>query len=216
MRSSGQRFFAVSPARTRFSSTLRLPKMRRSSCTSCMPACAMAWLFWPARSTPSNMIEPVRGVTTPIRLFRSCSCRRRCGRAAPPPRCARRASATSNRMWRIAVVAVQAVDFEQAHVFEHSAEIGFLHGGVALDLVRRAFDQHAALLQHGDALGQFEQRVHVVVDDDHGAALADRFEQLAPSRRARAGSCRRAARRAAAGSGEVASASPISSRRFSP
>ena len=43
--------------------------MRRSSCTSCMPACAMAWLFLPAISTPSNITEPARGVTTPIRLF---------------------------------------------------------------------------------------------------------------------------------------------------
>ena len=60
----------------------------------------------------------------------------------------------------------------------HAAEIGFLHGRVALDLVRRAFDQHAAFLQHGDALDQFEQRVHVMIDDDHGAALADRLQQL--------------------------------------
>src|SRR5436305_14794636 len=42
MRSSGQRFSAVSPASTKFSSTLRLPKMRRSSGTNWMPARAMA------------------------------------------------------------------------------------------------------------------------------------------------------------------------------
>ena len=60
----------------------------------------------------------------------------------------------------------------------HAAEIGFLHRGVALDLLRRALDQHAAFLQHGDALDQLEQRIHVVIDDDHGAAPADRLEQL--------------------------------------
>ena len=58
MRSSGQRFGAVSPARTRFSSTLRLPNMRRSSCTSCMPARATSWLFRPAISAPSKTIDP--------------------------------------------------------------------------------------------------------------------------------------------------------------
>ena len=31
---------------------------------------AMAWLFLPAISAPSNTIEPSRGVTTPIRLFK--------------------------------------------------------------------------------------------------------------------------------------------------
>ena len=39
---------AVSPARTRFSSTFRLPKMRRSSGTSCMPRCAIACAGLPA------------------------------------------------------------------------------------------------------------------------------------------------------------------------
>ena len=60
----------------------------------------------------------------------------------------------------------------------HATEIGFLHRGVGLDFLRRAGDQHAALLQHGHALDQLEQRIHVVVDDDHGAAARDRLEQL--------------------------------------
>ena len=115
----------------------------------------------------------MRGVTTPIRLFSVV--------LLPAP--LRPSSATTSlrstrsddveQDVRIAVIAVQPVDLEQAHVEHsvHAAEIGFLHLGVALDLLRRAFDQHAAFLQHGDALGQLEQRIHVVVDDDHGAAL---------------------------------------------
>ena len=67
----------------------------------------------------------------------------------------------------------------------HSAEIGFLHLGVALDLLRRALGQHAALLQHGDALGQLEERIHVVVDDDHRAAARDRLQQRTVSSRSR-------------------------------
>jgi hypothetical protein len=44
--------------------------MRRSSCTSCMPARAIAWLLRPAISTPFSFTDPARGATTPIRLFR--------------------------------------------------------------------------------------------------------------------------------------------------
>ena len=75
----------------------------------------MAWLFRPAISTPSNMTEPVRGVTTPIRLFSVV--------LLPAP--LRPSSATTSLRLdaqrdveqdvRIAVVAVQAVDLEQAH-----------------------------------------------------------------------------------------------------
>jgi len=52
-----------------FSSTLRLPKMRRSSGTSCMPALAITGLWRPATSVPSSITLPARGFTTPIRLF---------------------------------------------------------------------------------------------------------------------------------------------------
>ena len=97
----------------------------------------------------------------------------------------------------------------------HAAEIGFLHDRVALDLFWRALDQHAAFLQHRDPLRQFEQRIHVMIDDDHGAALADRFEQLDrfdPLARAHAGERLVEQQQA----GDVASARPTSSRRFSP
>jgi hypothetical protein len=52
-----------------FSSTFRLPKMRRSSGTSCMPRRAMhAWAS-PGDLLAVEQTEPERGVTTPIRLF---------------------------------------------------------------------------------------------------------------------------------------------------
>ena len=84
---------------TMFSSTLRLPKMRRSSWTSCMPACAILWLLRPAMSTPSSKIEPARGVTTPIKLFRVVllPAPLRPINATTSLRSTR--SATSNRMW---------------------------------------------------------------------------------------------------------------------
>src|SRR5262249_61400274 len=40
-----------------------------------------------------------------------------------------------------------------------------------------AFTEHPALRQTGDALAQLEPRIHIVIDDDHGAATPDRFEQ---------------------------------------
>jgi len=58
------------------------------------------------------------------------------------------------------------------------SEIGILHRSIRLDLGRCALDQHAALLEQGDPLPQLEDRVHVMVDDDHGATLPDRFEKL--------------------------------------
>src|ERR1051325_1941403 len=65
-----------------------------------------------------------------------------------------------------------------AHLAIDAAEIRLLHRRVALDLIRRAFHEHPALLQHGHALRQLEKRIDVVVDHDHGAALADRLEEL--------------------------------------
>ncbi len=84
---------------TRFSSTLRLPKIRRSSWTSCMPARAMVWLLRPARSTPSSRTAPVRGVTTPIRLLSVVllPAPLRPSSATTSLRATR--SETSNRMW---------------------------------------------------------------------------------------------------------------------
>ena len=89
--------------------------MRRSSCTSCMPAWAMAWLFRPAISAPSKTIEPARGVTTPIRLFKVV--------LLPAP--LRPSSATTSLRSTvqrdveedvgIPVIGVQSVDLEQAH-----------------------------------------------------------------------------------------------------
>src|SRR5215472_13909808 len=58
-----------------------------------------------------------------------------------------------------------------------AAQIGFLHFRVALDFVRGAFDQYPALLENGDALNELKKRIHIVVDDDHRPAPADRLEQ---------------------------------------
>ena len=73
--------------------------MRRSSCTSCMPATAMAWLLRPAISTPSNFTEPARGVTTPIRLFSVVLLPAPLRPSSPTTSFCSTRSETSNRMW---------------------------------------------------------------------------------------------------------------------
>jgi hypothetical protein len=94
-----------------------------------MPARAMTWLFLPASSTVSSITEPVRGVTTPIRLFKEV--------LLPAP--LRPSSATTSffshpqadveQDVRIAVVAVQPLDFEQAHA--GSVRRSFRRGNIA-------------------------------------------------------------------------------------
>ena len=116
MRFSGHAFAAVRLASMMFSSTLRLPNMRRSSGTSCIPALRdrvrrLAREFCAVEDT----IEPERGRTMPIRLFSVV--------VLPAP--LRPSSATTSffstrrrdveQDVRVAIVAVEAGDFEQAH-----------------------------------------------------------------------------------------------------
>ena len=82
-----------------FSSTDKLPKIRRSSCTSCMPACAILWLLRPAISMPSNFTLPLRGVTTPIRLLSVVLLPAPFRPSSATTSCRSTRMATSNRMW---------------------------------------------------------------------------------------------------------------------
>ncbi len=43
-----------------------------------------------------------------------------------------------------------------------------MHALVAPDFFRRAFDQHHALHEHGDAPREAEHEIHVVLDDEDG------------------------------------------------
>src|SRR6266536_2755175 len=48
------------------------------------------------------------------------------------------------------------------------AEIDLAHAGMLGDLPGRALAQDLALHEHGDALGEAEHEVHVVLDDENG------------------------------------------------
>ena len=58
------------------------------------------------------------------------------------------------------------------------AEMGRLDLGVQLDLRRRALGDDAALVEHGDAVGQREHLVDVVVDEHDGDRLAQGPDQV--------------------------------------
>ena len=70
---------------------------------------------------------------------------------------------------RLAVAGEDFVEFERiSHARPFLAEIDRPHLLVVHDLGRRALDQHRALHQHRDLLGEAEHHVHVVLDDQNG------------------------------------------------
>src|SRR5882672_11206082 len=48
------------------------------------------------------------------------------------------------------------------------AEIDLLDARIPGDLLRRAFRQHLATDEYGDAFGEAEHEIHVVLDEQHG------------------------------------------------
>src|SRR5258706_16029265 len=50
--------------------------------------------------------------------------------------------------------------------------------GIRANVGDASFDQDAALDKDGDALGEAEYEVHVVLDDEHGDILGQAFQQL--------------------------------------
>jgi hypothetical protein len=63
--------------------------------------------------------------------------------------------------------------------FHRPAEVDRLDLGAGLDLGHRPFDQHLAGVHHRHDVGEAPDEVHVVLDDDDGALLADPLEQRA-------------------------------------
>ena len=106
--------------------------MRRSSCTSCMPARAMAWLFLPAISTPSSFTEPrarrhhahqalqrgaLAGAVAAEQRHHLVAARRAATRRTG---CASRRSSCSGRCTSSRLMSCSSTPL-------HAAEIGFLH-----------------------------------------------------------------------------------------
>src|SRR5215472_15347707 len=58
------------------------------------------------------------------------------------------------------------------------AEVHLVHALVLADLLGRAFDQHLALNQHGDALREPKHEIHVVLDDEDRDLLRQAVQHL--------------------------------------
>ena len=58
------------------------------------------------------------------------------------------------------------------------AEIGRDHVGVGCDLRRLAVGDHAALVQHRDAVGDRQHAVDIVLDQQHGVGLGELADQF--------------------------------------
>ena len=81
------------------------------------------------------------------------------------------------------------------------AEIGLDHGRIVAHRVRRALRDLGAVVEHIDAVGELHHHVELVLDQQDRQATRLECRRSAPaSPRSRSGSCRRSARRAAAGS----------------
>ena len=76
----------------------------------------------------------------------------------------------------LAVAGRDALEFERAQPWRGLPEIDRAHVGVGANLLRRAFGEDRAAHQHGDALGEAEHEVHVVLDDEHGDVLRQRVD----------------------------------------
>src|SRR4051812_41964041 len=156
----------------RFSSTVRPPKMARSSGTSWTPMPAMADGGRPSMDLPSRRIWPLRGDSTPM-IERSVV-------VLPAP--LRPSSATtspcstridrSNSTWE-SPYSVLILSTSSRLMRVQPSQIGVLHSRIAPDLVGGAIRQQPALIEHGDALGEFEDGVEIVLDDDHGSRAPD-------------------------------------------
>src|SRR5262249_47305593 len=66
--------------------------------------------------------------------------------------------------------------------FHLVAEIGRRHLRVGAHLLRRAARKHAAVDQHGDAVGEREHGGHVVLDQHHGKASLQSAQQADEAR----------------------------------
>ena len=130
------------------------------------------------------------------------------------------ASDMPNSTWLQAVAGLDVVDLEQRGV-SHArrlllAEIGLAHLGIGADRLRRAGGDDAAVDQHGDAVGEREHRLHVVLDQQDGQLALELAQQSRPCARISSGPMPAIGSSSSSMRGVVASAMAISSWRCSP
>src|SRR5262249_17461380 len=142
-----------------------------------MPRLTRWWLGRLATSLPSTRIWPDFAGITPISDFISVDLPMplRPTTATISPGWTARSMPCSTSLWPEAALRLRtsSMVFSVARPVCLVAEIDFFHLGIGLHRRHVAFGQHLALVQHGDAVGDALDELHVVLDHDHRAVLDD-------------------------------------------
>src|SRR6185295_6874224 len=153
----------------RFSRTDRLGKIWRPSGTSAIPMLAMRSGAARSMRSPRKEIDPARVRVRPMieRIAVVLPMPLRPSSDTVSPWFTRREN--PNRTW----LAPYAVSSSRTSSSKLVSKIGAAHVLVGADLGRSAACDDPAVHQHGDPVGEAEDRVHVVLDQQHRHAAAE-------------------------------------------
>src|SRR5215510_8636479 len=167
---------------SRFSSTLRLAKIPRSSGQKATPRRAILSLVKPISSLPSWRTDPVRLPTIPMIdlsvVVLPAPLRPSKVTTSPDPT----SNVTPCRTWDSPYQACSPSTAKSGAAFGSGMtdpEIGFAHAGVGRDRFVVAFRQDAPAREHRDAVGQIGNDAEIVLDHQHSAISGNRFDQRA-------------------------------------
>src|SRR5215472_11909382 len=178
------------PSRTsggssRFSSTLRLAKMPRSSGQNASPSLAMRFEESEIVSVPSKRTEPSRRATIPITDFSVV--------VLPAPLRPSSVTTSPTRTSKLTPCSTCDSPYQACSCSTASkgaatglsmadSEIGLAHVRVGRDRRVVAFRQNATPREHRDAVGEVSDDAEIVLDHQHGAVGRDRLDERADPR----------------------------------
>src|SRR5262244_1040003 len=178
------------PARTlggssRFSWTLRLAKIPRSSGQNARPSRAIRSLVRPISSFPSYRTEPVRRVTMPMIDLSVVVLPAPLRPSSVTTSPARTSKLTPCSTWDSPYQACNCSTASKGALPGLSMadpEIGLAHVRIGRDRRVVAFRQHATSRKHRDAIGEVSDDAEIVLDHQHGAIGRDRLDERADAR----------------------------------
>src|SRR5689334_8496696 len=166
---------------SRFSSTLRLAKIPRSSGQKATPRRAILSLERPMSSLPSWRTDPVRLPTMPMMDLSVVVLPAPLRPSSVTTSPARTSNETPCRTWDSPYQACRPSTASNgaSPSAMTDPEIGFAHAGIGGDRVIVAFRQDAPPRQHRDAIGEIGNDAEIVLDHQNGAIGGDSFNERA-------------------------------------
>src|SRR5215471_17541289 len=165
----------------RFSSTLRLEKMPRSSGQKAMPRRAISFAGRPISSAALKRTEPERLPTIPMIDFRVVVLPAPLRPSSVTTSPGKTSNETPCRMWDSPYHACSPPTVRRAAAPANSSmpdpQIGFPHRGIGGHLAVVALGEDAPARQHCDAVGQIGDDAEIVLDHEHGAVGGNRLDQ---------------------------------------